>query len=273
MARSRQDDRLRLGRSERHLSTAGPTEESPADERGTDHGSRRAQRRATRSESKKSQSTARLWRDRIVLIAVVWAVWALVTTFLIQPFRIPSASMENTLQIGDRIVVSKLTPRFSDVHRGDVVVFKDPGDWTDPTDSSNAVVNGIRKVAEFTHLSASGAHLVKRVVGVGGDHVSCKVGGKLTVNGTAVTEPYVKSGQEACNMAFDITVPKDKVWVMGDNRGDSADSRFHDDGTGKLGSVPVDNITGKAVAILWPLNHIGGAGGDQDAFKAVPAAK
>ena len=91
------------------------------------------------------EGKAKLWRDRVILVAVVWAVWALITTFLVQPFRIPSASMENTLQIGDRIVVNKITPRFGEVKRGDVVVFKDPGDWTQPVPSGNAVFGAIRK--------------------------------------------------------------------------------------------------------------------------------
>lgn len=234
----------------------------------------------TRSEGATAAQTAddghshngwKLWRDRILLVAIIWAVWALITTFVVQPFRIPSASMENTLQIGDRIIVSKFTPRFSNVHRGDVVVFKDPGDWTDSANNQNGILKAIRKVAEVTHLSASGNHLVKRVVGVGGDHVSCAPGGKLTVNGVAITEPYLKSGQVPCLDKFDIHVPKNKVWVMGDNRGDSADSRFHDDGTGALGSVPVSDITGKAVAIVWPVTHWGGGGSDNGAFSKVPA--
>ena len=221
------------------------------------------------------EGKAKLWRDRIILVVVIWAIWALITTFVVQPFRIPSASMENTLQVGDRILVSKFTPRFSDVKRGDVIVFKDPGNWTQEVGSSNPVVGAIRKVAEVTHLSASGSHLVKRVVGVGGDKVSCDaVGSKLKVNGVAINEPYIKANVAACTEPFSITVPKDKVWVMGDNRADSADSRFHDmNSGGKLGSVPVDDITGKNVAVLWPVGSIGGGGNDEGAFSKVPAAK
>lgn len=221
------------------------------------------------------EGMAKAWRDRIVLIAVVWAIWALITSFVVQPFRIPSASMENTLQIGDRIVVSKFTPRFSDVKRGDVVVFKDPGQWTMPV-SYTGLGGAIRKVAEVTHLSASGNHLVKRVVGIGGDTVSCTPGGKLKVNGSAINETYLKPGVQPCDgyPAFSITVPKDKVWVMGDNRIDSADSRAHDmNSGGTLGSVPVDNITGRNISVLWPVTHIGGGGNANDAFKAVPEKK
>ena len=217
---------------------------------------------------------AKLWRDRVILVAVVWAIWALITTFVVQPFRIPSASMENTLQIGDRIVVNKITPRFGEVKRGDVVVFKDPGDWTQPVPSGNAVFGAIRKVAEVTHLSASGSHLVKRVVGVGGDKVSCDgSGNKLKVNGVEITETYLKSGVQPCAEKFSITVPDNKVWVMGDNRSDSADSRFHDDGTGKLGSVPLSDITGKGLAVVWPISNASGGHNAEDAFAKVPAAK
>ena len=219
-------------------------------------------------------SGAKVWRDRLILVAVVWAVWAFITTFVIQPFRIPSSSMENTLQIGDRIVVSKWVPRFSDVKRGDVIVFKDPGDWTDPVPNGNAVLAGIRKVAEVTHLSASGSHLVKRVVGVAGDKVSCDgAGTKLKVNGVAINETYLKPGVQPCQDKFAITVPAEKVWVMGDNRSDSADSRYHDDGTGALGSVPVSKITGRDLAVVWPISNISGGHNDEDAFAKVPAAK
>lgn len=220
------------------------------------------------------EGKAKLWRDRVILVAVVWAIWALITTFVVQPFRIPSSSMENTLQIGDRIIVSKFTPHFSDVKRGDVVVFKDPGDWTQPVPSSNALVGAIRKVAEVTHLSASGSHLVKRVIGVGGDKVSCDgPGQKLKVNNTAINETYLKPGVDPCQDRFSITVPANKVWVMGDNRSDSADSRYHDDGTGALGSVPVSDITGKGLAVVWPLGHIAGGHNAEDAFAKVPATK
>lgn len=220
------------------------------------------------------RSAGRRWLDRLILVVAVWAIWAFITTFVVQPFRIPSGSMENTLQVGDRIVVAKWAPRFTDVKRGDVVVFKDPGDWTDPVPSGNAVVSAIRKVAEVTHLSASGSHLVKRVVGVGGDKVSCDgPGEKLTVNGVAIDEPYLKTGVEPCQDKFSITVPKDKVWVMGDNRSNSADSRYHDDGTGSLGSVPVSDITGRGLAVVWPIGNIAGGHNDEDAFSKVPAAK
>lgn len=218
------------------------------------------------------EGKAKVWRDRVILVAVIWALWALITTFVVQPFRIPSPSMENTLQIGDRLVVSKFTPEFSDAKRGDVIVFKDPGDWTDPVPSSNGFTAAIRSVAEFTHLSASGQHLVKRVVGVGGDTVSCDAAGaKLKVNGTAINETYLKTGVQPCQDKFSITVPDKKVWVMGDNRSDSADSRYHDDGTGKLGSVPVDDITGKALSVVWPISNWSGGHNDEDAFKDVPA--
>lgn len=239
-----------------------------------DDGATAATASGDEKRERKPRSTARTWLDRLILVVAVWAIWAFITTFVVQPFRIPSGSMENTLRVGDRIVVAKWAPRFTDVKRGDVIVFKDPGDWTDPVPSGNVITGGIRKIAEVTHLSASGSHLVKRVVGVGGDKVSCEgPGQKLTVNGVAITETYLKSGVQPCAEKFSITVPDNKVWVMGDNRSDSADSRFHDDGTGKLGSVPLSDITGKGLAVVWPISNASGGHNAEDAFAKVPAAK
>lgn len=261
-------------RSSREDATSAVSGDATSARSSRDDGATAATASGDEKRERKPRSTARTWLDRLILVVAVWAIWAFITTFVVQPFRIPSGSMENTLRVGDRIVVAKWAPRFTDVKRGDVIVFKDPGDWTDPVPSGNAITGGIRKIAEVTHLSASGSHLVKRVVGVGGDKVSCEgPGQKLTVNGVAITEPYLKSGVQPCQDKFSITVPKDKVWVMGDNRSNSADSRYHDDGTGRLGSVPVGDITGRGLAVVWPIGNIAGGHNDEDAFSKVPAAR
>ena len=168
-----------------------------------------------------------VWRDRLLTIVIIWVAWALISTFVAQPFKIPSGSMENTLGVGDRIVVEKWS---QDVRRGDVVSCSEP----------NA---------------------------------------KLTVNGVAVDEPYLQGGLDGCTPSpgqaskWSITVPAGHIWVMGDHRDDSADSRSHDDGTGRLGSVPLSAVTGRAIAVVWPLNHLAGGHGDADAFAKVPAPK
>lgn len=121
-------------------------------------------------------------------------------------------------------------------------------------------------------LPGGGDHVVKRIIGMPGDHIVCRAAGaKLTVNGVAITEPYINAGSDPSTTPFDITVPAGEVWVMGDNRNDSADSRAHDGGSGgKLGSVPMSDITGQVVAIAWPINRIQALKDYSNVFATVP---
>ena len=200
----------------------------------------------------------------ILIIAVMALVLSfIVKTWLIQAFYIPSGSMENTLVRDDRVIVSKLTPGPFDLNRGDIVVFRDPGNWlgTVPETSEGGTRESVRRVLQFVGLvpDDSDDHLIKRVIGLPGDHVvCCDKNGQLTINGVSITEPYIKPGDTpgGGKASFDITVPPGKVWVMGDHRSDSSDSRFHDDGTGATGSVPIEDITGRSVMIVWPIDHV-----------------
>ncbi len=200
----------------------------------------------------------------ILIIAVMALVLSfIVKTWLIQAFYIPSGSMENTLVRDDRVIVSKLTPGPFDLSRGDIVVFRDPGNWlgTVPETSEGGTRESVRRVLQFVGLvpDDSDDHLIKRVIGLPGDHVvCCDKNGQLTINGVSITEPYIKPGDTpgGGKASFDITVPPGKVWVMGDHRSDSSDSRFHDDGTGATGSVPIEDITGRSVMIVWPIDHV-----------------
>nr|WP_289233072.1 signal peptidase I [Barrientosiimonas endolithica] len=173
-----------------------------------------------------------------------------------QPFWIPSGSMNQTLIEGDRVVVSKLTPGPFDLNRGDVVVFEDPGGWLQTQTPERGPV---ATALEFVGLYPAGDnHLIKRVIGMPGDRVvCCDRQQRLTVNGTPLTEPYVQPGDNPSDLRFDVRVPAGRVWVMGDHRSDSSDSRYHDDGTGRAGSVPIDKITGRAVVIVWPVGRMG----------------
>ncbi len=216
----------------------------------------------------------------ILIIAVMALVLSfIVKTWLIQAFYIPSGSMENTLVRDDRVIVSKLTPGPFDLNRGDVVVFKDPDNWlgTVPESAQTGTRESVRRVLQFVGLlpDDSDDHLIKRVIGLPGDHVvCCDKDGQLTINGVSITEPYIKPGDTpgGGKASFDITVPAEKVWVMGDHRSDSSDSRFHDDGTGAQGSVPINDITGRAVMIVWPVDHVKWLSVPERVYSDVPPA-
>lgn len=218
-------------------------------------------------------------REIVVVLAMALTLSFIVKTFLIQAFFIPSESMEDTLIVGDRVVVSKLTPGPFDIKRGDIVVFEDPGDWLSPTPETNrgAVLNGIRDGLMFVGLlpDTSEGHLIKRVIGLPGDHVQCcDAEGRLLVNGEPIDETaYLKPGVKASEQEFNITVPSGRMWVMGDNRSDSSDSRFHDPkGNGDTGSVPLDLVVGKAVVTVWPFDRMSGLSDHRDVFSEVPDA-
>ena len=216
-------------------------------------------------------------REIVLVVVMALVLSFVVKTWLLQAFFIPSGSMEDTLLVGDRVVVSKLTPGPLDLARGHVVVFEDPGGWLDslpPVERagvSGAVYDGLVFVGLLPAESED--HLIKRVIGLPGDHVvCCDKNRRLTVNDVPITEPYLKPGDVASSLAVDVTVPAGHVWVMGDHRSDSEDSRFHDpSGTGRDGSVPIEAITGRSVATVWPLGRAGWLSDYAETFTAVPS--
>ena len=201
-----------------------------------------------------------LLKEFPILVVVALIVSLLIKTFLVQFFYIPSGSMENTLQIKDRVAVNKIPFISRTIHRGDIVVFRDPANWlSEPFASESPII--IEKIREG--LVAVGIlpnptkqYLVKRVVGIGGDRViCCSKSKKLTVNGKESIEPYIFEGNDPSDMNFDVTVPVGKIWVMGDHRGASADSRYHQDDINK-GMVPLNRLTGRVVAVIWPFKNL-----------------
>jgi signal peptidase I len=201
------------------------------------------------------------WKELPLLIVIALALAWLIKTFLLQAFSIPSASMENTLRVGDRVLVDKLTPWFgSEPERGEVVVFHDPGGWLGETVpvNTNPVTNAIQKGLSFVGLmpSAEEKDLIKRVIAVGGDTVECKGTGPVKVNGKALDEPYIFPGNTPCgDRPFGpIKVPQGRIWVMGDHRQDSLDSRYHQNLAGN-GTVSVDEVVGRAVVVAWPIGN------------------
>lgn len=199
-------------------------------------------------------------RDIVVIIVAALLISFLIKTFLIRSFYIPSESMRDTLFVNDRIIVNQLVPEFAPIERGDVVVFKDPGGWLDPRQEpdQNPLVAAIDGVLAFVGLSApdSNDHLIKRVIGLPGDTVvCCNDFGQLTVNGYPLQEPYIELPQDvtkATREDFTVTVPEESLWVMGDNRYQSADSAFHHLQNSRHAFVPYDDVVGKAVLISWP---------------------
>ena len=207
-----------------------------------------------------AQRRGSLLKELPILVTVAIIVSIIIKTFLVQFFYIPSGSMENTLQVNDRVAVNKLGNFFADVERGDVVVFRDTAGWL-PEESSNfggGIRDRVREGLVFIGILPDPAkqYLIKRVIGVAGDRiVCCEKDDRLTINGIAVDEPYVFPGDKASESEFDVTVPEGFIWVMGDHRGASADSRFHRDDAND-GFVPLSAVTGRAVAIVWPVKNI-----------------
>jgi len=201
-----------------------------------------------------------LLRELPILVVVALVVSLFIKTFVVQFFYIPSGSMENTLQIKDRVAVNKVPFISKNISRGDVVVFRDPDNWLPEIVDydTNKYVSKAKSalVAVGVLPNPTKQYLVKRVIGVEGDHiVCCTKAGNLTINDVEVTEPYIYGGNKPSEMKFDVTVPKGKLWVMGDHRGASADSRYHQEDINK-GFVPISRVTGRVVAVIWPFKNI-----------------
>ncbi|MFF2850461.1 signal peptidase I [Streptomyces sp. NPDC058001] len=229
--------------------TSGPVLPGRADRRRL---ARKVKRRRQRSAVKEIP----------LLIGVALLIALVLKTFLVQAFVIPSGSMEQTIRIGDRVLVDKLTPWFgAKPQRGDVVVFKDPGGWledeTGKPKNDPVVVKQVKAGLTFIGLlpSDNERDLIKRVVAVGGDTVKCCDGqGRVTVNGVPLNEPYINPGNKPSEFAFEVKVPPGRLWVMGDHRANSADSRFHRT-EAYSGTVSEDSVVGRARWIAFPFNH------------------
>ncbi|MBD0291983.1 MAG: signal peptidase I [Jiangellaceae bacterium] len=207
-------------------------------------------------------------RETVIVVGLSLLIATLVRIFLVQAFLIPSQSMEGTLHVGDRVLVSKLATRFGDVQRGDIVVFADPDQWLSPvSDPEDTTLGGrLRDVLQFVGVlpDDSEGHLIKRVIGIGGDTVACcDEKGRLTVNGLPLDESdFLSTGDKPSATEFEATVPAGQLFVMGDHRSNSGDSRVN-------GTVPEGRVTGRAFAVVWPLAHWGSLS-RPEAFTAVP---
>ncbi len=199
-----------------------------------------------------------LGRELLTVVGTALVLSILVRTFLIQAFYVPSASMEDTLQENDRIIVSKIFTRFTGIDRSNVIVFHDPGGWLGEG-FPNPYDTPVGRVLQAVGIvpSNSGNDLVKRVIGVANDQVECcDASGRVTVNGVAIADSYMKEGITSDQVTFSVLVPEGNVFVMGDNRGNSEDSRFHLDKNN--GMVPVEEVIGRVAMRIWPISRIGG---------------
>ncbi|MEW2380840.1 signal peptidase I [Micromonospora sp. NPDC047707] len=184
------------------------------------------------------------WKELPILLGVAILVAVLVRAFVLQTFFIPSPSMENTLQIDDRVLVNKLVYDFRSPHRGEVIVFKAPTAWSGNPD---------------------GEDFIKRVIGVGGDRVvCCDEQGRITINGIPLDEPYLFASDgerdKPADQEFDVTVPEGRLWVMGDHRSASGDSLQHWQQSGQdinEATIPEDEVVGRAFTVFWPLDRAG----------------
>jgi signal peptidase I len=189
---------------------------------------------------------------------VAAAVTLLVKAFIVQVYRIPSASMENTLQVGDRVLVNKLVYHFRSVARGDIIVFSGQDSWGPdaPPPSNNGFVRLWDDLLSDIGLSSDQTYYIKRVIGLPGDKVACCTDGKVTVNGVPLTETSYLYPGDAPSFPFKaVTVPPGHLWVMGDHRGDSDDSRYHTGDPGG-GAIPTSEVVGRAFLIIWPPSQL-----------------
>jgi signal peptidase I len=234
---------------------------------------------AAEDEEEPEQATRGRWSfltEMVVLFAVALTIALLIKTFVVQPFYIPSASMENTLLVGDKVLVNKLVYHLRPIDRGDIVVFNGEGSWDPPVAQSTSNRNPVVRVYDDTigallhsiaglfGTSPGQTDYIKRVVGVPGDHViCCNTQGQITVNGVPLSEKsYVFPGAKPSQDPFSVVVPPGRIWVMGDNRAESADSRLHDCAYSdpqvtcypfdRDGTIPENKVIGRAFMIVWP---------------------
>jgi signal peptidase I len=209
---------------------------------------------------KRGKRRRSFWRELPVLVIVALVLALVIKAFAIQAFFIPSASMENTLEIGDRVLINKVVYHVRPIHRGDIIVFDGTGSWdfgNSPT-SSNIFSKSIDELEGLVGISHDSSIYIKRVIGLPGDHVACcNAEGQVTVNGVPLSESsYLYPGNAPSTQKFSVTVPAGHLWVMGDHRLISYDSRGHMGDPGG-GTIPESGVLGRAFVIIWPPSRWG----------------
>jgi signal peptidase I len=214
-------------------------------------------RMARRAERAKRRSGRSWWIELPILLVFALLLALLIKSFVVQAFYIPSSSMEHTLNIGDKVLVNKLVYDFRPIQRGDVVVFNGDGSWDPvPVEQAPPLVRLWDSIAGIFGTSPGVHDYIKRVIGVPGDHVACcDSKGRITVNGVPLSEKsYLFPGNAPSADRFDVTVPAGRLWVMGDHRSVSYDSRGHRADPGG-GTIPEDRVVGRAFMIIAPVSR------------------
>jgi signal peptidase I len=214
--------------------------------------------------ARKPRKAVAWWIELPALVVLALVLMLLIKSYAIQAFFIPSSSMENTLDIGDKVLVNKFIYHFRSIHRGDIIVFNGDGSWDPPAPAgpSNPVVASADRLGHaivgLFGISPGVHDYIKRVIGVPGDRVACcDASGQVTVNGVALNEKsYLYPGNPPSLVRFSITVPPGRLWVMGDHRSVSYDSRGHRGDPGG-GTIPESQVVGRAFVIMWPLSRSG----------------
>ena len=242
---------------------AGPSSgyRGPGDRAGSPPGQHRAgQHRRPRGNNSGSGHRKRgpFWRELLIIVVAAAALTLVVKSFVVQVYKIPSVSMDNTLAVGDRVLVNRLVYHFRPIARGDVIVFSGQDSWGPdaPPGPSDPVLGFFQDVLSDVGLYSDQTYYIKRVIGLPGDHVACCTDGKVTVNGVPLEETsYLYPGDAPSSFSFSVVVPPGHLWVMGDHRSDSGDSRYHTEDPGD-GAIPIDEVVGRAFMVIWPPSNI-----------------
>ena len=260
------EDSARPGPDERSSATGSQTHERLGASGVSDAAGQEPEEGAD-ADMSKSQSSAKkgsFWKELPILIVVALVLAFVIRTWVMQAFYIPSSSMENTLLVGDRVLVNKVVYQIRDIERGEVIVFNGDGSWDDPTvvqppESSNPISRGFTWVQQQLGAAPTGKEYIKRVIALPGDTVECcDDQNRVLVNGVPLEEDaYLFPDSVASHSEFGpIEVPEGHLWLMGDHRAISYDSRANQNNPGG-GAVPIDHVVGRAFVIIWPFSQAG----------------